>query len=72
MGSWDYQRTTSAVTLHAKCSKCNNWITNEYCISNGMGWEHIVTGNEKGNILGNRTERQIGQRAHQLVVLQDR
>ena len=52
---------TSAVAL-SKCGKCDNRITDEYCISNGTGWERIVTGNKKGNILSNRTERQIGQR----------
>ena len=31
-----------------------------------------MTGNKKGNILGNRTGRQIGQRAHRSVALQDR
>ena len=35
----------------------------KYGISNGTGREHIVTRNEKGNILSNRTERQIGQHA---------
>jgi len=33
-------------------------------MSNGTGQEHIVTGNKKGNILGNRTGRQIGQHTH--------
>ena len=56
----------------SKYGTCDNQITNEYHISNGTGREHIVTGNEKGNILGNRTERQIGQCAHQSVALQDR
>jgi len=56
----------------SKYGKCDNRITNEYRISNGMGRERIVTGNKKGNILGNCTGRQIGQRAHRLVALQDR
>jgi len=34
--------------------------------------EHIVTGNKKGNILGNRTERQNGQHTHRSVAIQDR
>jgi len=44
--------------------KCNNQITDKYCISNETGQECIVTRNEKGNILGNQTERQIRQCAH--------
>ena len=61
----------SAVVL-SKYGKCDNWITNEYCISNETVWECIVTRNKKGNILGNHTERQNGQHTHQLVVIQDR
>jgi len=34
-------------------------------------WEHMVTGNVKGNILGNSTKRQNRQCAHQLVVIQN-
>jgi len=51
----------------SKYGKCDNWITNRYCISNETEQEHMVTGNEKGNILGNCTERQIRQRAHWMV-----
>ena len=56
----------------SKYGKCDNWVTDRHRISNGTGRECIVTGNEKGNILSNRTERQIGQRAHRSVALQDR
>jgi len=55
-----------------KYGKCDNRITDKYGISNGTGRECIVTGNKKGNTLGNRTERQIGQCTHRLVALQDR
>ena len=48
----------------SKYGKCDNQITDRYGISNEMGRECIVTGNEKGNILGNQTERQIKQCAH--------
>ena len=34
-------------------------------------WDHIVTGNKKGNILGNRTKRQNGQCAHRSVAIQE-
>ena len=56
----------------SKYGKCDNRVTDEYHISNGTGRERIVTGNKKGNILGNRTERQNGQRAHRSVAIQDR
>jgi len=56
----------------SKYGKCDNRVTDEYRISNGTGRERIVTRNKKGNILGNRTERQIGQCAHRSVVIQDR
>jgi len=45
----------------SKYGKCDNQITDEYHISNGTGRERIVTGDKKGNILSNRTERQTGQ-----------
>ena len=56
----------------SKYGKCDNWFTDEYHISNEMEWEHIVSRNKKGNILGNHTERQNGQHTHQSVAIQDR
>jgi len=56
----------------SKYGKCDNQITNMHHISNGMGQECTVTGNEKRNILGNSTKRQNGQHTHQSVAIQDR
>ena len=58
VGITDERRAQSHCTL-SKYRKCDNQITDEYHISNGTGRERIVTGDKKGNILSNRTERQI-------------